>query len=37
MRVKSLYHVGVRMRDMLVASEFYVGVLDFRSNPAKTN
>lgn len=37
MRVKGLHHVGIRVRDMLVASEFYIGVLGFRSNPAKTN
>lgn len=37
MRIKNLHHVGICVRDTRVATEFYVGVLGFRANSAKTN
>lgn len=37
MRVTSLDHVGIRVRDMSAATEFYCGLLDLRVNERKPN
>lgn len=37
MRIKRLHHVGVPVRDMAAAEQFYVGVLGFKPRANKPN
>ena len=37
MKIKRLHHVGVPVRDMRIAEQFYSGVLGFKPCPGKAN